>query len=297
MRATFKRLNVMHRRRTTRPALMTLAAMVTTAMCAGVFVTAAPGASASAESHASAAAVRCLTSHPGSLAPSPHGGSRLAQAPRFPNGQTCTWIVVGKFDWAEWGGTAESATNFCSKAGQRMVADNLDVRDYKCTNFPTLETVVLSLYVCEEDAQGSFLGTWWVNANSGDVFEIYHSSTSDGATVDQWPYNGTNTQFWLPVRVDDTHDVLLNVNSGKCLAVNGGSTAWGASVIRWGCNGNADQQWTYSFTGNYAPSGLPIYNLIDGGSGLCLDVPFSSGIAGTALQQWGCNGGTNQGWY
>lgn len=271
--------------------------VLTTAMCAGALAAVVPAAHASAASYANTAATRCLTNHSGSLAPSPHGGARLTRTPYFPNGETCVWVVVYNFDYVDWGGTSESATQFCTAAGQRAVLDNDNVRNYKCTDFPSLKKVVLSLYVCTEDAQGSFLGTWWVNAHSGLVFEVYHSGTSDGATVDQWPYNGTNTQFWLPVKVDDTHDVLVNVNSGKCLAVNGGSTSWGASVIQWSCNGNADQQWTYSFTGNYDSSGLPIYNLIDRGSGLCLDVPFSSTTAGTALQQWGCNSGANQGWF
>jgi Ricin-type beta-trefoil lectin domain len=222
----------------------------------------------------------------------------MRQVPRFPNGDTCEWEVFGDYPYADWGGSAQSALMYCDATGKNLVRRNPDkVRDYKCTDFPSLKKVVLSIYVCSEDKNGNFLGTWWINTNSGMVFEVGHSNTSDGATVDQWPFNGTDTQYWLPVHYDDTYDALVNVNSGKCLGVGGGSTSWQAPVVLWTCNGNPDQKWTFSYTGGSASNGNPVYNLIDQNSGLCLDVPNSSTSQGTALWQYGCNGTSAQGWF
>lgn len=136
----------------------------------------------------------------------------------------------------------------------------------------------------------------WINGNSRLMLEVFHSSLADGAAVDQYPWNNTDTQRWLRVRTPDGYYEVVNVNSGKCVGVNGASPLWGASVIQWTCNGNTDQQWGYRFTGRYI-NARPVYNLVNRYSGLCLDVPYSSLVAGTALQQWACNRTGAQDWF
>lgn len=136
----------------------------------------------------------------------------------------------------------------------------------------------------------------WINVNSRLFVEVYHSSLSDGGTVDQYPYNGTNTQWWFRLDEGNGYYRLINKNSGLCMGVSGGSLNVGASVVQWDCNGNPDQTWHFSFTGQYQ-SGYPVYNFVNANSGFCLDVPHSSTSAGQALWQYPCNGTSAQMFY
>ncbi|MFD0573965.1 RICIN domain-containing protein [Kitasatospora gansuensis] len=54
--------------------------------------------------------------------------------------------------------------------------------------------------------------------------------------------------------------------------------------------GGANQKWTLSKVADN------VYTLAGVSSGLCLDVPGRSTATGVQLQQWTCNGGTNQQW-
>ena len=136
----------------------------------------------------------------------------------------------------------------------------------------------------------------WLNANSGLAVEVYHSSTADLATVDQWPYNGSLTQWWLRIETPSGGYNLINGNSGKCLGVRSASTSVKAPVVQYTCNGSYDQVWYFSFTGQY--SGIwPEYLFVNRNSGLCLDVPYLSTSWGTALWQYPCNGTGAQRFY
>lgn len=77
------------------------------------------------------------------------------------------------------------------------------------------------------------------NVNSGKVLEVYNSSTRNGATVDQWAWNGSKTQMWEI----NSEDVFINVNSGKILEVYNSSTSDGAPVDQWAWNGSLTQYW------------------------------------------------------
>jgi hypothetical protein len=211
-----------------------------------------------------------------------------------PNAETCEWVLLDKIPYA---GNKLKALSVCQTEGAEMVRRNPTVRDYKCTDFPDLAIWVLSVEACTQDAKGESQVTWWFNTNSGMVFEVDHSKTNDGADVDQWPYNRTNAQYWLPVKLPNGYGLLVNVNSGKCLGVTGSSTKSEAAVVQWTCNGNSDQKWAFSATGKKASNGNPIYNLVNLNSHLCLDVPHSATGQGTALWQFTCNGTSAQGWY
>ncbi len=137
----------------------------------------------------------------------------------------------------------------------------------------------------------------WINTHSNMAMEVYHSSTSNGARVDQWPYNGSWTQWWTSLDDGNGYVRLINSNSDLCMGVSGGSLSQGAAVVQWTCNGHRDQDWRFSWTGRYTSSGWPIYNIINYNSGMCLDVPGSSTTQGTDLWQYGCNGTWAQQWY
>jgi len=135
-----------------------------------------------------------------------------------------------------------------------------------------------------------------INANSGKCLEVYHSSTSNAATVDQWSCNGTATQNWHFVRVGTSQgfpvDEVINNHSGKCLEVYHSSTSTGARVDQYACNGTATQHWMYHDPG----TGIG-FHLINMNSGLILEVAHSSTANGAAVDQYLINYTKTQNWY
>ena len=184
----------------------------------------------------------------------------------------------------------------CDAIGQAIQDGNGSVVTWYCTQVyggPSDGSwqlhIIMCRYVNNQDE-----GETWFNTNSQLALEVYHSSTSSGAAVDQFTWNGTATQWWLRVRDQDGYYRLVNTNSG--LSMDGGRAVSQASIIQWTCNGTYDQQWRFVFTGLYEGA-WPVYNLVNRLSGLCLDVPHSSILAGTGLWQYRCNGGGAQQWY
>lgn len=78
----------------------------------------------------------------------------------------------------------------------------------------------------------------WQNANSGNYLEVYQSSTANGAMVGQWPFNGSRTQYWIDVTVENGYYKELNYNSGK--ALDAYSDCWVHQYDYWG---GTNQRW------------------------------------------------------
>jgi hypothetical protein len=75
-------------------------------------------------------------------------------------------------------------------------------------------------------------------------------------------------------------------HSGKCVdAVN--ATAAG-QLRQYPCSGAAAQSWRFQ------PVGLDTYNIVNAGSGLCIDVDGGSTVNNARIIQWTCNGAANQ---
>jgi hypothetical protein len=140
------------------------------------------------------------------------------------------------------------------------------------------------------------LGETWINHKSGLMLDVSGPSTSNGAIVHQWSYNGGDNQWWFRPWQADGHTRLFSRYSGKCLGISGGSTAAGAQAVQWDCNGNSDQSFQFSWTGKTA-GGWPVYNIIDDKSGDCLGVSGGSTAQGANVIQWPCNGNADQEWY
>jgi hypothetical protein len=184
----------------------------------------------------------------------------------------------------------------CNSVGQTLQNLDGDVVGWWCTQIyggPLDGSWQLHIITCRYVNNQDEAETWF-NTNSQLALEVYHSSTSSGAAVDQFTWNNTSTQWWLPIRNQDGYYQLVNTNSGMCL--DGGSAVPQASIIQWTCNGTYDQQWSFVFTGRY-DGGWPVYNLVNHLSGLCMDVPHGSIFAGTVLWQYRCNGTGAQQWY
>jgi hypothetical protein len=148
-----------------------------------------------------------------------------------------------------------------------------------------------SLYFCL-----SYQTTQWYNVNSSLVLEVKSQSTANGATVDQWSFNGGPNQSWCVRGTFASGNVirLTNYHSGRCLEVYGSATNNGAKVDQWSCNGTPTQEWVVRRVGT---TKVPQWEFVNYHSGKCLDVTGRSTSSGAPLQQWTCLGGTNQLWY
>jgi hypothetical protein len=139
----------------------------------------------------------------------------------------------------------------------------------------------------------------FVNYNSGKCLDVTGRSTANGAILQQWTcLSGSSASnqgwFFIPAARSGYYTVV-NLHSNKCLDVTGRSTVNGTAIQQWTCNGGTNQEWFPRVVQNNPAA--TIYNLINLNSGKCLDVRGRSTANGAIVQQWTCNGGTNQNWF
>ena len=143
------------------------------------------------------------------------------------------------------------------------------------------------------DAAGIQSGTTYriENKNSTLVLDVASESGSNGVTIVQKPWTGTDTQQWVARDTGDGTYRLENKQSGKVVDVEAWSDTQGGDVHQWSYVGGANQRW------------IPIQN--DDGtlrfknkhSGYVLDVRWASTRDGANVQQWAWNGGDGQRWH
>jgi hypothetical protein len=121
----------------------------------------------------------------------------------------------------------------------------------------------------------------------------------NGAKVQQWDCLGGTNQLWKVVYNDASHVwFTLHVrHSEKCLDIdvsNAGGQTNGAKAQQWDCNGGGNQNFRMMATD------IPGYvKLAVQHSGKCLDEDISGDNGfrnGGKVQQWACDGGSNQFW-
>jgi GH25 family lysozyme M1 (1,4-beta-N-acetylmuramidase) len=114
---------------------------------------------------------------------------------------------------------------------------------------------------------------------AGKCLDDRGNSSAAGTTIQIWSCNGAGAQNW------SIAGGTIQVH-GRCLAAAGAGTASRTKAVLAACTGAASQQWQVG-------TGAALVNV---GSGLCLDDPYSSTGNGTALWIFPCNGGPNQKW-
>jgi hypothetical protein len=114
---------------------------------------------------------------------------------------------------------------------------------------------------------------------SGRCVDITGYGTADGTRLQLYDCTGQWNQTW-----NYAGNTLVNPQSGKCLNVGGDGTA----VNLWTCNGSGAQKWTLQGNGN----------VVNTGSGKCLDAIGQGTGNGTGLQVYTCvaGGQGNQQW-
>jgi hypothetical protein len=83
---------------------------------------------------------------------------------------------------------------------------------------------------------------------------------------------------------------VVNVANGQCLGVAGGAGNDGAPIVLEPCVESPAQRWRFAAS----PDGRIAFQVVH--SGKCLDVANEGVAPGTPLQQFTCNGRTNQSW-
>lgn len=140
---------------------------------------------------------------------------------------------------------------------------------------------------------GGFSGTYQLqNERSGLALNVSGASTSNGAAIIQWPYDGASNSKWTfsTSGTQNGYYQIVNVNSGKDAVVQSASTSQGALIIQWAFGSAGNDQWQPQQNSDGS------YTFVNLHSGQVLEDPGGSYSQGTQMDQWGSNGGANQKW-
>ncbi|MGW2639939.1 glycosyl hydrolase family 95 catalytic domain-containing protein [Streptomyces sp. NPDC001348] len=130
-----------------------------------------------------------------------------------------------------------------------------------------------------------------VNRNSGKVMDVSGASTSNGASVIQWPWSGSANQQWKLLPDYDGSFRLSSVGSAKVLDSPGGSAGVGTALDQWSDTNSSNQWWKLVPA---ATSGH--YRLVNVRNGLSADVQNGSTADGAKIVQWSAGSGASQEW-
>ncbi|MFG1837293.1 glycoside hydrolase N-terminal domain-containing protein [Micromonospora sp. NPDC049175] len=129
-----------------------------------------------------------------------------------------------------------------------------------------------------------------VNRRSAKVLDVNGGSTTDGATVIQWPWTGAANQQWRLLPNSDGSFRLSGVKSGKVLDSPGGS-GQGAALVQWADNGGRNQWW------NLVPATTSGYHrLVNVSNGWCVGVEGGSTADGARVIQQPVSSEISQEW-
>jgi Ricin-type beta-trefoil lectin domain-like len=126
------------------------------------------------------------------------------------------------------------------------------------------------------------------------------ASTSEGASVVQWPANGSLDQDWYVLPSENGYAEIVDRNSGMCLSVAGNSLTPGTQLIQWPCGeANYSQDWFLGSSGTFADWSennwkVGVHSQLD--PFLYAEVEGESPYAGAPIDQQFWDGGWNQVW-
>jgi hypothetical protein len=133
--------------------------------------------------------------------------------------------------------------------------------------------------------------TYYIRPMTPDYcLDVSGDSTASGAAIIQYPCNyASNEEFTLDEVSTNEYEVKA-VNSGLCVEPTGASTANDADLVQVACSSATADEWLIEagqFPGSY-------HQLVISNDSQCLDVDDASTAAGAVIDQWTCNGQTNQ---
>jgi arabinogalactan endo-1,4-beta-galactosidase len=138
----------------------------------------------------------------------------------------------------------------------------------------------------------------FVNRSTGQILEVYQSSTSAGAMLNTVADNGNPglSEQWSISNNNDGFFQIASLNPGSGAAVNvlddsGGSTATGNAIVQSSSNKTQEQEW------NIVTAGSGYFTIVNRLSGLALDMNGGTGaLAGFAVQETVSSGAATQQW-
>jgi hypothetical protein len=116
------------------------------------------------------------------------------------------------------------------------------------------------------------------------------STTTQGAGMLQWGWNGGVQQKWIFSQNSDTSWNIINKYSGQALDDPNNSIINGTQIVQWGANSGSNQRWWVDVQSDGS------YKIWNKQSSLALDNDNMTSN-GAPLIQWTWNGGANQRWY
>ena len=132
------------------------------------------------------------------------------------------------------------------------------------------------------------------NVNSGKYLDVVNGSADNGTNIQQWTYNGYDSQkFQIKSDGNGYYYILTGASGYKSgVDIENGSSADGANVLQWEFWGGDMQKYTFTKNsdGSYA-----IKTKASGGAA-ALDVYNMSGDDGANVCQWSYWGGAGQHW-
>ena len=93
------------------------------------------------------------------------------------------------------------------------------------------------------------------NLNSGKYLDVNGGSSANGANVQQYNYNGNDSQLWTVTKNSDGSYVIKSKCGGKALDLTGGNAANGTNIETWEYDGSTNLKW-YLEAQNMLPDGI-----------------------------------------
>jgi hypothetical protein len=101
------------------------------------------------------------------------------------------------------------------------------------------------------------------NKNSGKYLDVSGASYNDGASIIQWPFNGSANQLWDLEYKGQGDFYISSMHSGKKIEVPGWSGVAGTNLAQWTANDGKNQRWNFIDKG---AEGFVIWNSYSGKS-------------------------------
>jgi O-glycosyl hydrolase len=234
------------------------------------------------DSYASGAEAKYLMDWQGAFEVSGCGGGRAGQCVRQMSAQTpITWdslsdphTLLGELSWSNY---TVSSDVLLEKAGYAELIGRAGGQSY--TGAGGLNAYHLRV---------SDTGAWSVlNSNTnGNVATLAHGNTA-----------ALGTNRWHTLALTFAGSAITAVIDGATVG-SANDRGWGAGQIGYATSqGETAQFDNLSVTpGTGGGTGGPTATIVGADSGRCIDVPRAGQTAGTQVELWDCNGGSNQLW-
>lgn len=130
------------------------------------------------------------------------------------------------------------------EANSNVLPDGYDLGATRLVGTNTLQfTSALDAFMTVPDFLDSECTYEFQNENSGKVLNVAEGSGDNSTLIEQYNYNGWDSQKWRFEKIDGNYYKIVNKNSGKVLDINGFSTESGVPCIQYEYNGGWNQMW------------------------------------------------------